>query len=322
MKLKKIMSILGLCVFAVTANAGILKIENPAKDSKQIDSAPDDNAKNGNMTMFSAEMRDAVLKAMNPFVENLLKSFASTSNNIIISNNYKGQTNQTQIPGAAKDIEILKKHFEITSFENQDAVDLDYLFDKFSSSNCAQRKEARLVWYSGAAMTYKRQSGEKISMHYSITANDKMNKKTETVENIFFDFSNILAKLAASDCHFVIGVDATSPLNPISLPRNVSVIWAGSLGSEAEDTPNGGALTIAFSKAMAKDKLWTANSLTAYLQSVTDDKRLSANFTKPWVQAANPDDTIYFPTATTPPPVVRVVPNYPTLVRKESENTR
>lgn len=73
-----------------------------------------------------------------------------------------------------------------------------------------------------------------------------------------FDFYRLLAELAASDCMYVVGVDATPSSLPIRLPRNVAVIWADKYGGLAIDNPEkGGYLTQSFVAAMKKSRTWS-----------------------------------------------------------------
>jgi hypothetical protein len=122
-----------------------------------------------------------------------------------------------------------------------------------------------------------------------------------------YDINRLLVELSSSNCKFIVGIDADPPSYQISIPRNVTIIWASVLGGQAKDTKDGGDLTVSFNKAYATSKIWTANTLTAFLRGNTPKLTDS----KPWVQNLFPDDTIYFPSENTPFPEARVSQNYP-----------
>jgi hypothetical protein len=258
MKLKKIVSIWGLCFFAVSANADVF-IEGIGSFSK-------------------------IQKA----------------NILAIVNSYIGLTNMGVLPGANKDASLFKNLPNTIVVQDADASKLEATIGLFAMSDCQERKESRIVHFSGHGYTYIVRPNSAM-YRYSFLGNQQFDEKTK---NGAYDIDSLLVKLSSSNCKYVLVVDAVPPTFVQKLPRNVTAVWAAALGGYAMDTPDGGVLTLAFNKALSTSKSWTANTLTAFLRANTPE--LSGLYSKPWVQSHSPDDYIYFPKEDTSSPEFRL----------------
>jgi hypothetical protein len=226
------------------------------------------------------------------------------ANVLVVTNTYANLLNMKPLLGAAKDAMPLNNNPNTLIVQNATSELLSPLFGLFGLSDCQDRKEARIIWLSGYSYTISNPD----TYIYSFLGNEPFDAQTKKGA---YDINRLLIELSSSSCKFVVGIDADPPNFRLSLPRNVTIIWASELGGQAKDTVEGGVLTLAFNKAYATNKTWTANTLTSFLR--TNTAQLASS--QPWVQSVHPDDTIYFPTADTSEPVIRVVPIYPTLYR-------
>lgn len=180
----------------------------------------------------------------------------------------------------------------------------------FSQTSCNGRKEARLLWFSGHAQNPQSSINEKqVPASYALVLPDRKNY-------LIFDFYRLLSELAASDCMYVVGLDAIPSSLPIRLPRNVAVIWADIYGGAAfDDREKGGYLTQSFVAAMKKSRTWSVDALTQFLRSdikerLTSDKKqpilwrgMTKTFLEPWVQVGDPQrESLQFPSGETEQP--------------------
>ena len=115
------------------------------------------------------------------------------------------------------------------------------VFRSFGESVCDEGEAPKVIWFSGHA-----RGGD--ASDYALIG-ELSGEDVDAKAGV--RFVEALGHLSASDCHFVVGVDADPPKSLIRLPKNVSVIWAHDFGGTAfNHSEKGGVLSQAFTRVL------------------------------------------------------------------------
>lgn len=251
-------------------------------------------------------------------------------NVLVIANEY---TDRYRLLSPPKDAKSVEKELGGAVLMNIDTSSMGMALSQFSLSDCQERKEAKIIWFSGHARdsvsSYGGASGEYMGYgqgSYSLLGNES--NGPNNYAQLPLDMA--IDSLKSSSCQYLVVVDASPPhVHFLPYPSNVMVIWADYLGGVALDTyEKGSVLTLALLEAIKHRKSWKADQLTSFLQeeAVRQMKLLGEGelsrarklldgrpAPQPWVQSASLATTIAFPNLKTPNPKETVVPEFPKL---------
>ena len=167
--------------------------------------------------------------------------------------------------------------------KHPDAAFLRGVFDGFASAACEEGAASKLVWVSGDASTTADGVYVLLAAPGGKAAGTAAPQASPDVP-----FEELLGKLVASDCHFVVGLDTKPPESIFRLPRNVTVIWASTPGGLAVDSSQGSVLSIVFATALTERRNWRVDELQARLQAEASALLTKAGATgktqTPWIQ--------------------------------------
>ena len=142
----------------------------------------------------------------------------------------------------AFDVSVAKALGNGVAFLRPDDEFIRGVFRSFGESVCDEGEAPKVIWFSGSV-----RGGD--ASDYALLgelSGDADDAKAGV------RFAEALGHLSASDCHFVVGIDAEPPKSLIRLPKNVSVIWAHDFGGTAfVDLAKGGVLSQAFTRVLA-----------------------------------------------------------------------
>lgn len=217
------------------------------------------------------------------------------------------------LPSADADVQMVRTALGARTVvvKHPHAAILRGAFDGFASAACEEGDASKLLWLSGNADT----TADGVYMLLAAPGG-KATGTAAPQASPDVPAEELLGKLAASDCHFVVGLDAEPPAYVFRVPRNVTVIWANTPGGHALDSAGGSVLSTAFAAALTERRTWRVDELQARLQadaSAVLSKVGTTEITQtPWIQTGQSRRTapsaaqtriINFPEIDSPPRV-------------------
>ena len=257
--------------------------------------------------------------------QELFEKKLEAENSLVIANEYSGSMRPLSTLGDAK---LVEQSAGAVALTNLSAHSFRHAVQLFSFSDCLQRREAKLLWFSGH--TYENWASRNYGpFSYGMIGN-MADEKLDSQSLI--SLAGLANSMSSSNCHFVLVIDGLPPQSEIMLPTNVTVIWSDMLGGTAFHIKGSGLLTRAVVEAMKKKKVWKTEDLTTFLRRTTNglakDFSGSEGFLNgrpvplPWVQSFSPDTTIKFPDAKTSRPRAIRAQEFPKIKRIDSSITR
>jgi hypothetical protein len=197
-----------------------------------------------------------------------------------------GERGTRSLPSADADVQMVRTALGARTVvvKHPHAAFLRGVFDGFASAACEEGAASKLVWVSGNAST----TADGVYMLLAAPGG-KATGTAAPQASADVPAEELLGKLAASDCHFVVGLDAEPPAYVFRVPRNVTVIWASTPGGLALDSAEGSVLSMAFATALTERRTWRVDELQARLQADASAALSKASATgkaqTPWIQS-------------------------------------